>query len=237
MYQYDTIEWKVEEKIGHLVLDQPPANSMDNRFFVELKDLVNGTIPGEDLDGILIYGRGRHFSSGAFLDDLFQNVLSYYKPYAGNRKKEVPEFLRDNLETFQSFGKMNVPVISVIRGVCLGAALELTLFCHIRICAEGAVLGLPETSFNLLPGLGGVQNFINLTNPLKTLEVVLGGNSFTPQEALEWNVVDRVTDKKIAFGYAIDFAKFVRGKYSRIRVKELLEEFDENYYLHDSDNG
>ncbi len=228
MAHYTTIDWRVKEAVGHLVLNQPPDNPMGNLFFNELNDLVRNVIPEEKINAILIYGKGRHFSSGAELKDLLQNVTENCIECTDGQINKQPDFLIENLETFRSFSRMSIPVIAVITGVCLGAAFELALSCHIRICAERAVLGLPESSFNLLPGLGGVNYILNLTNALKTYEIVLGGNSFTPQDALAWGVVDKVMDKTGILDYAERLAHFLHGKYSRVYIKEQLVEFDKS---------
>jgi len=34
--ELETIIWKIEDGIGHLVLNQPPANTMTRQFFDEL---------------------------------------------------------------------------------------------------------------------------------------------------------------------------------------------------------
>jgi len=226
---YKTIHWKVDERIGQLVLSRPPTNHMDNLFFRELRDLVKEVIPGENLIAVLIYGKGRHFSSGADLEDLLQNVASHCLRNAENPSEPIPDFLADNLETFRFFSRLKFPVISVITGVCLGAAFELALSCHIRICANKAILGLPESSFNLLPGLGGIQNMLNCTTPMKTFEIVLGGNNFTSYEALDWGLVDKVLDKKIVQNYAMHLAGFLQGKFSRIHIQEQLKDFDRKF--------
>jgi enoyl-CoA hydratase/carnithine racemase len=227
--QYTTIDWRVEEMIGYLVLNQPPNNPMGNLFFNELSHLVRNVIPVEQINAILISGKGRHFSSGAELKDLLQNITEHCSESQDNPVNEQPDFVIENLETFRFFNRMTIPVIAVITGVCLGAAFELALSCHIRICSERAILGLPESSFNLLPGLGGVHYMMNLTSTLKTFELVLGGQSFTPRDALSWGIVDKVMDKKGILDYAVRFAKFLQGKkYSRIFVKDYLTEFDKS---------
>ncbi len=228
MGNFTTIDWRVEEAIGHLVLNQPPNNPMGNLFFTEMNNLVRNIIPEEEVSAILIYGKERHFSSGAELKDLLKNVTENFTASRQDQSCEQPDFLIENLETFRFFNRMSIPVIAIIKGVCLGAAFELALSCHIRICSEKAVLGLPESSFNLLPGLGGVNYILNLTNALKTFEIILGGNSFTSHEALAWGIVDKVLDKRSVQDYAERLAKFLQGKYSRIYIKEHLTEFDKS---------
>jgi len=45
--------------------------------------------------------------------------------------------------------------------------MELVLFCKYRICAEGSVLGFPETSFGLMPGCGGSIKLPAIVGPQK----------------------------------------------------------------------
>jgi enoyl-CoA hydratase len=227
--QYKAIDWKVEEMIGHLILNQPPSNHMNNQFFDDLKDLVRNVIPKSNINAILVYGKGRHFSSGADLNDLLENLLKYYPQDNDYIKKPLPDFLTKNVETFRFFNKLNFPVISIITGVCLGAAFELALHCHYRICAGNALLGLPESSFNLLPGLGGIQNLLVLTNPKKTFEIVLGGDSFSAKEALEWELVDRVLDRNKVLQYAYQLAKFIGNRYNPIMKTEYIMDFEKTF--------
>jgi len=226
---YKTIDWKVEEQIGQLILNQPPTNHMNNLFFDELGDLVRHIVPNTSLSGILVYGKGRHFSSGADLNDLLTNILEHCPDDANTAQNPLPDFLLDNLETFRLINKFSFPVISVVTGVCLGAAFELALSCHIRICAGNALLGLPESSFNLLPGLGGIQNLLMLTNQKKTFEIVLGGNNFSAQDALEWQLVDKILDRHDVMTFAGQLIKFIGSNYNPIQKDEYLRDFGKHY--------
>lgn len=226
---YNTIDWEVEKQIGQIILNQPPTNHMDNQFFIELGDLVRNVIPNTRLNAVLVYGKGRHFSSGADLNDLLTNLIKHFPENVDNIQDPIPDFLLDNLETFRILNKLDFPVISVITGVCLGAAFELALNCHIRICAGNALLGLPESSFNLLPGLGGIQNLLMLTNPKKTFEIVLGGNNYTALEALELQLVDKVLDRHDVLNYANQLARFIGHSYNPIRKGEYLLDFNKSF--------
>ena len=101
----------------------------------------------------------------------------------------------DNLKSFMYFDRLAVPVAAAIRGVCLGSALELALFCRVRVCGAGSVLGLPETTFGLIPGCGGIQKMNALAGKRRTLELVLSGATFDAGDALRWNIVDAVVPR------------------------------------------
>lgn len=145
-------------------------------------------IPGSGPRGIVVYGAGRHFSSGADLDDLTAALTDCHG--------EGPSLLRDNLAAFSFFERCPVPVVAAIRGVCLGSALELALFCHARVCGEGSVLALPESTFGLMPGCGGISKMLSLAGRARTMELVLSGGTFTAEEALAWKLVDVIVPKK-----------------------------------------
>ena len=70
MAEYKTLLWQEKEKIGYLALNQPPANAMTTDFFLELNDLSTNIIPNSNVTALIVYGNGRHFSSGADLDEL-----------------------------------------------------------------------------------------------------------------------------------------------------------------------
>ncbi|MEZ5195765.1 MAG: enoyl-CoA hydratase/isomerase family protein [Bacteroidales bacterium] len=144
------IIWKVESGIGFLEFNNPPGNEMTAAFYDQLELLVSKVIPRSNVKAIIIAGSGRHFSSGADLDSLFKSITKDSYENISNPDTSHPDSLTSNLQAFHFFKQLDIPVIAAIRGVCIGAGMELALFCHFRICAEGAVLGLPETGYGLI---------------------------------------------------------------------------------------
>lgn len=170
-----------------------------------MKHLILETIPHSGVTGIVIHGEGRHFSSGAKLDDLLEML----------REEEAHQecgatgslLLQEHLDTFRFFQSCSVPVVAAIRGVCLGSALELALFCHRRVCGQGAVLGLPESSFGLIPGCGGVSRLTSLAGSGKSLELILSGETFSADDAYRWNIVDIICEKDDVLHEAVGLIK------------------------------
>lgn len=188
-----TIDWKIENEIGHLVLNQPPANTMTRLFFGELSTVTGLIIPGAAIKALIIYGNGRHFSSGADHSDLRLRIIESYN---GKKKDKLPPFMKQTMESFSLLHRLPFPTFAAIRGTCLGSALELALVCKYRICAEGTVFGFPETSFGLMPGCGGTVRLTASVSLSKSIEIIIGGRNFSAEEALKWGVVHHVTKKK-----------------------------------------
>ncbi len=130
--------------------------------------------------------------------------------------------LLGNLKSFRFFDELEIPVVAAIRGVCLGSALELALFCHCRICGEGSVLGLPESTFGLLPGCGGIQKMEILAGLPRAMELILSGSTFTPEDALRWHVIDCIVPKENTIDEAVNFIRAVGNGYSRARAGSYI---------------
>lgn len=225
---YSTIIWQKEDNIGHLILNRPPTNHMDKVFFDELGTLVSNIDTETDLNAIVIYGKGRHFSSGANLQDLLNLTGKNIKRNSLGKIISYPDFFQMNLKTCLHLENLNIPVIAAIRGVCLGSALELSLFSHFRLCAKGAVLGFPETTFNLMPGCGGTQKLPRLTGSSKAIELLLTGNNFSPEEALRWNIIDKIVPKKNIVEIAVNFAKKIASNYNKEDSKYYVNKYLRN---------
>jgi enoyl-CoA hydratase len=187
-----TLHWSISQRIGRLTLNQPPSNTMTMGFFRELQMFMHEISTAKNLRAIIISGNGRHFSSGADITELLINVDE--------------QTMLDNYKALVMLEQLKIPVISAIRGVCLGSAFEMALFSHFRICSEDAVLGLPESTFNLMPGLGGIQRVANLSGKAKAVELILRGNTFTANDAMEMGLVDAVVPKGEALSRSFAFA-------------------------------
>jgi enoyl-CoA hydratase/carnithine racemase len=219
---YRTISYHKTDQIGHLVLDQPPSNKMTVEFFSELGKSIEGIAADRELKALVISGKGRHFSAGADLDGLLKIVREESKGSAERGHTTVTSFLKHNNKTFLAIGNLDIPVIAAIRGVCLGSGMELALFCHFRFCGEDAVFALPETTYNLMPGIGGTAQAVRRLGTGKAMELVLHGNCFPAEEALEMKLVDRIFQKKQVVDAALDFARKIPASYRKEKASLYL---------------
>ena len=207
------ISWEVRDDTGYLTMTDPPENRMDALFFRELRLLTTEVIPQNKISAIIVSGSGRHFSAGADLEDLYREIRS------GNGSGA----LISNYESFKFLDELNIPVIAAIKGVCLGSGLELAMHCHFRLCATDALLGLPETGFGLIPAAGGIQKMISFAGKAKAVELILKGNNFAAQEALDLHIADALFPKKELMEKAAQLAAIAADDFRKYRKKEYLE--------------
>jgi enoyl-CoA hydratase/carnithine racemase len=191
------------EDVLHLELCSPPANRTDRLFFEEFSEILTAIGRYPEIRGLIIYGRGRHFSSGADIEEL--------KSYLGlSNAMAVEESKNRSLASFHSLTKMPFPVVAAIQGCCLGSGMELALACHYRICTKNALFSLPETRFGLMPGCGGTIRLPQLVGVGRALEIILSGQNLLADDALRLGIVDVITDKKDLLGTALKLIEKLR---------------------------
>ena len=101
---FKVLNWHIEDKIGFLQLNNPPSNPMGSLFFEEFYWWRTEIAEKAEVKAIIIYGNGRHFSSGAVIDDLL-GIISRSHEHCGDIKK-VSEFLNINSQIFYSLKEM-----------------------------------------------------------------------------------------------------------------------------------
>src|SRR6202051_873648 len=89
--------------------------------------------------------------------------------------------------------KLGEPVIACINGFALGGGCELALACTMRLASDNAKLGQPEVKLGIIPGYGGTQRLPRLVGKGLAMQMVLGGEMITAQEAHRIGLVNEVT--------------------------------------------
>ncbi len=215
---YNTIDWKTVKNIGYLTLAAPPGNEMDTLFFSEFSHLLKKIKSNKNLIGLIIQAQGRHFSSGANIDQLL-SIFSGKEP-------GIPNILKNNNEAFMTLSNLTIPVVACLKNICFGSGLELALCAHFRISSPNLLMSLPETGFGIMPGLGGIYNTHKCIGSSKTLQFVLTGNSLDAPEALECGLIDRIVDKndlnKVAVKIILTVANNYAKEFKTIYLRELF---------------
>jgi enoyl-CoA hydratase len=221
---FKTISFNIFNGIGHLELIQPPANQMTVEFFKEFNELVDELRLLKGLNAIIISSKGRHFSSGAILEELLETATLEEGKVDPLKIEDWKTISERNYRSFLFFEEVEIPVVAAIRGVCLGSAFELALFCHFRFCGEDAVFGLPETTFNLMPGLGGTRKVAFLSGESQAIELILKGNTFGADEAQMNHLIDKIVPRRKVVEFSVEFIQKVMKNYKKQKKSLYLKQ-------------
>jgi len=99
--------------------------------------------------------------------------------------KSLQSKLRISLAALENCSK---PIIAAINGYAFGGGFELALACDIRLVAENAMLGLPETGLGFIPGAGGTQRLSRIAGVGIAKNMILGGRTLSAQEAVQYGI-------------------------------------------------
>ena len=104
------------------------------------------------------------------------------------------EFLTNLRATFSALSNLQIPTISSISSLALGAGLELALSTHFRVLSSNATIGLPETRLGILPGAGGTFRLPALIGLARARDLILTGRRVAAPEAYFLGIADRLVE-------------------------------------------
>jgi enoyl-CoA hydratase/carnithine racemase len=167
-----------------LTLDRPDRmNAMSIRMIGELGRIGRELAGDAGVRAIVLTGAGNQaFCAGADLKER--------RGMSENDVRSLLALYRTELGWLDSF---EAPVIAALNGVTLGGGLELALMCDLRVSAEHALLGLPETTLGIIPGAGGTQRLPRIIGEARAKELILLGKRISASHALAIGLVNRVS--------------------------------------------
>jgi enoyl-CoA hydratase/carnithine racemase len=172
-------------------------------------------VANADCSVVVFAAEGRTFIAGASIDELrtLNETSALQDSRSGQRLMSAIESLPQT-------------TIAAIHGACAGGGTELVLACDLRFAAEGAKIGLPETSIGVLPGWGGTVRATQLLGTAVARRLILTGELVSADEALRVGLVDAVfsSDKFVEEVETRVAQILTRGPQARRRVKHLLQQ-------------
>jgi enoyl-CoA hydratase/carnithine racemase len=137
--------------------------------------------------GVVLSGNGRSFCSGGDLAEFG----SFADPASAHlaRTRHSPALALDALTM-----RFHDACRAEVHGQVLGSGLEMAAFCGHVTCRPGATLGLPELALGLIPGAGGTVSITRRIGRWRTAYLVLSGEFIDPATALDWGLVDALSE-------------------------------------------
>lgn len=177
------VELKLEGPIAVVTICNPPVNALDAQVIDEIEQVFDDLSARAEVLAVVLTGAGeKAFVAGA---DISQ--------FPSLKRESGRALSRKGQTAFQKIADLPVPVICAVNGFALGGGLELALACDIRVVAENARLGLPETSLGIIPGYGGTQRLTRVVGPSMAKKLIFSAAPVDAVEALHIGLADEVT--------------------------------------------
>ena len=174
------------EKHGHIRImrfnNPEKRNALGIQDFLDWDKIEDEFVADDDAWVLIMTGAGdKAFSAGADLSEAIGAATS------GAKLEPRPR---------RWFSHCYKPIIAAINGYALAGGTEFIELADIRIAAEHAMFGIQEVRWGLVP-LGGSCAHLTRQIPFcKAMEMLLIGDRFTAQQALEMGLINKVVLKE-----------------------------------------
>lgn len=130
--------------LTRIVLDRAKGNVLDLEMMEAIRARVRELSAEKAGKKLLVFeGAGKHFSFGA-------SVAEHLPEKIGS---VLPVFH----QLFRDIEALGIPTAAVVRGQCLGGALELASFCGFVVCDHTARFGVPEVALGVFPPVAALS--------------------------------------------------------------------------------
>lgn len=192
---FERIRLEIEDHTAILTVDRPEVrNALDTGTVHEIHAALDAIQADRTIRVLIVTGAGdKVFVAGADVNTLLARSSRETLDAANNR-------------LFSRLEAIALPTIAAVNGYALGGGLEFALACDLRIAADNAKLGLPETGLGIIPGAGGTHRLPRLVGIGVAKEMILAGTVLDAEEAMRVGLVNRVVPGKKLMATAREYA-------------------------------
>lgn len=179
---FDQVSVRIDEHVAELALDRAEAhNALSTRLARALATATAAISAEPAVRAVVVSSRSpKAFCVGADLKE--RNSFTDADLMAQRLQFRAAI---DGLLALQ------VPTVAAVHGYALGGGLELALACDLIVADETAVVGLPEVTVGVVPGLGGTQLLSRRAGPARAADLIFTGRRVGVDEAERLGLVDR----------------------------------------------
>lgn len=177
------IELERRDNLAILRMGHGPANAMDTEFCREVARQMTAA-DESDAGAVILTGQGEIFSAGVDLPQLLEGGVEY-----------IRQFLTALSEMLESAFFLSKPLISAINGHAIAGGCLLACAADYRLMSTGiGRIGVPELHVGVPFPVAGMELMRAQVSPIHFEEVMLGGATYSGEEAFERGLIDELID-------------------------------------------
>lgn len=183
----DTVTMSLSGGIALLTLNRPQQlNALNYALIDRLMALLDTIELADEVRAVILTGAGdRAFSAGADIHEFRQSVMR-------GANEAVRHFVRRGQAMTARLEAFPKPVIAAVNGLAFGGGCEITEAVHLAVASDRASFAKPEIKLGMPPTFGGTQRLPRLAGRKRGLELLLTGDRFLPEHALQIGLVNAI---------------------------------------------
>lgn len=204
-------------------MNQPETRNAltGNTAVAELVQLCNEVRRDSSVKVLILTGAGPIFSSGGNVKDMQRFFDDAFTPDA------ICDEYRQGIQRLPlALAQLDVPLICAVNGPAVGAGLDLTCMCDIRIASDTATFAESFVRVGIVPGDGGAWLLPRAVGMAKAAEMAFTGEAIDAREALACGLVSRVVAPAELLPTALGLARKIAANPGAVMrmTKRLLRE-------------
>lgn len=194
---------EIENEVAVVTINRPKSlNALNSETLAELNALFTEIQNRKDIRVVILTGSGaKAFVAGADISEMV-NASAAEGRTMGLLAKEA----------FCKLENMPQVTIAAVNGYALGGGCEISMACDIRVAAENAKFGQPETGLGILPGFGGTQRLARLVGKGRAKELIFTCDQIDAQEAYRIGLANKVVPQEELIDYCKAMAAKIMSK-------------------------
>lgn len=183
----DTVLLEISGGIALLTLNRSEKlNALNYELIDRLLTLLDRLEVDAKVQAVILTGAGdRAFSAGGDIHEFSDSV-------AEGVNAAIRDFVRRGQQLTSRLEAFPKPVIAAVNGIAYGGGCEITEAVHLAIASDRSRFAKPEIKLCMPPTFGGTQRLPRLAGRKRALELLLTGDAFSPEHALEIGLVNAI---------------------------------------------
>lgn len=211
---YHFLTCRTENYVAVITLNRPEVmNALSVSVLKELEAVMEELNRDPGVKAVIITGTKKAFIAGADIAEMKEMTA-----------EEAQGFSRLGHRVFRLIERSGLIVIAAVNGYALGGGCELAMACDIRVGADTAIFGFPESTLGVIPGFSGTQRLPRLVGMGAAKELLATGRKLSAKRAWEIGLVNHVVLNTELMNFSMDMAQSI-AKNSRGAVaagKQLI---------------
>jgi enoyl-CoA hydratase len=235
-YPFFEVEKIPEAKTALLHFNRPEKlNAMNWSFWQDLPRVIDELESDPEVRVVVIAGRGKSFSVGIDIFEFYTNHQDALTGVTADAREELYRLILRMQEGFDRMTAGNNIYIAAIHRHCIGAGLDISAACDLRLAARDALFSLRETRIAIVADMGSLNRLPQIIGQGNTRMMAFTGRDFTAEEALRMGLVNEIYENREALmsGALALAAEIAENAATAVRGSKRILSYMENHSVDD----
>ncbi len=178
-------------------------NALSRQLMRELTAVAEDFVDDLETTAIVLTGTDKIFSAGA---DLKDPEIDANKDGTLITRRHAQKIGPDMCDAWE---RLEQVTICAVEGFCIGGGSALAMACDWRVAGKSAHMRLPEVPLAMNMSWHSVPRIVRAVGPSKAKLYIILGEKLGAPEALDWGMIDFMTEDGKSVDKAIELAEKV----------------------------